>query len=1481
MTGADPLAGADGRVDDGADFFVSYTAADRGWAEWISWQLEAAGDRVLIQAWDFGVGSHFVHEMHRAASTAARTVAVVSAAYLTSAYGEAEWQAAWAADPSGEGRRLLVVRVEDCPRPGLLGQVVGIDLFGLDQREAGERLRAAVLGVRAKPRRPPVFPGGTNASPTPPRFPGPAAPWDAAWQPGRSPFPGLSAFDASRAAVFKGRDDDARLLAGRLAGPVADGAGLLAVVGPSGCGKSSLVAAGLAPRLADDPDWLVTRPMVPGVRPLAALAGVLAEAGRARGLGWDRGGLVDRLTEPGMTMEVVEELLAAADPPARRLLLVVDQAEELLTAGGEAGRERLLEVLAAATAGPARVVMTLRSEYLDRLIEAATPAGLRVRAEALHPLSRDLLPLVISGPARLAGLAVDEELVARMVADTGDGQALPLLAYTLQRLHAEARETGSTVLSAALYDRTGGVRGALVEHADTALAEATAAAGRTEEEVLAGLLRLITVDAEGRPTRRRVPLDQLPDPVRGTLTPFVARRLLAVDSQPGGPATVEVTHERLLTAWTPLATAISQASDRLRQRAQAEAAADDWDRRGRPVERLWNLGLAAGTLAAVDLGDLTSTARDFLTTGRRHGQRRRRRTIAVLTVLLLLVTAGGTTATAQWINVGRQRQEAIAQRNLATARALVTQAERLRDRDPAAALPLNLAAERLVSSFEARSSLAATLAAAPWTGAADDEQNITQVAFSPEGRTVATASYLEDRGRLRLFDASDPAHPTDVAHVDDDQALSTVQFSPGGRTLLTISGQDDVDGARLRLYDVSDPRHPVRTASFDDDLILADFAFSPDGRTLAVACSSIETGRGHLRLYDLGGAGGPARTASIDDDQNLVDVVFSPDGRTLATASSGITEGGGRLRLYDVSDPRAPDRVASVDEDQSLFKIAFGRGGRTLATVSRPSAETGHRIRIYDVSDPHDPARTATLDDGRNLAKAVFSPDGRSLAIASDLGDGSGGQVRLYDVGAARGPAQVGTIADDADDADDDIYSLAFGPDGHVLTITTPRGDADGTRLRVYDVRDPSNPLPTTTVKDNQDIASVAFSPDGRTVATGSVPNDTNGGRLRLYDLAAPRNPVGTAAIDDDQFLALAAVSPDGHTLAVASARINGRGGRLRLYDINDPHAPALTAAVDDDQGLGAVAFSPDGHTLATSSGGDTARGRLRLYDVSDPRDPVRIAAVDDDQNVVGVAISPDGHTLATTSALPDTDGGRLRLYDISDLRHPRRVASIGDDLSSSLVAFSPDGHTLATASAHGGAGGGRLRLFDVGDPGDPRPTAAIDDDQDLIAVAFSPGGRTLAVTSAVTNVEGGRLRLYDVGDPHHPISMASVDDDQNLSLVAFSPDGRTLATTSAHSTAAGGRLRLYDVTTPREPTRTASVVDEQNLLGLAFSRDGRTLATTGGIGSGGRLRLYDVRGTSALSGRLRPVACGVAAGGMSPAEWRDEVPDIPFVRTC
>ena len=154
---------------------MSYTQADRSWAEWIAWVLEEDGHQVLVQAWDFVPGTNWIQGMQAGTADAARTIAVLSPDYLESVYGSAEWQAAWASDPDGAGRKLLTVRVKDCERPGLLGGVVGRDLFGLDENAAKSRLRtmvSAAIAGRAKPGEAPGFPGAGRAMPREPRFPG-------------------------------------------------------------------------------------------------------------------------------------------------------------------------------------------------------------------------------------------------------------------------------------------------------------------------------------------------------------------------------------------------------------------------------------------------------------------------------------------------------------------------------------------------------------------------------------------------------------------------------------------------------------------------------------------------------------------------------------------------------------------------------------------------------------------------------------------------------------------------------------------------------------------------------------------------------------------------------------------------------------------------------------------------------------------------------------------------------------------------------------------------------------------------------------------------------------------------------------------------------------------------------------------------------------------------------------------------------------
>ena len=540
----------------------------------------------------------------------------------------------------------------------------------------------------------------------------------AGWPDDKSPFPGLAAFEHGWHRAFFGRHAEVRALTGRLRAWGKVERGLLVVVGPSGCGKSSLVRAGLSQALIKDREWEVLPTLRPGAEPIAALARALAATAHRLGLGWTVAFIRTELDRPDGLARLADELLVAGSGPARHwLLIILDQFEELLTTASAVARTALARLLQEAVAGPVQLVATLGSAYLDRVLAEPALAGLLVTPFPLRPLARELLPQVIEGPARLAGIGVDAELVDRLVADTVTGEALPLLAFTLNQLAAGLSR--GDALSAARYDELGGVQGTLASQANAALVAAASMTGRTQAEVLAGLLQLVTVDGQGRAVRRRVDRAGLAEPVRRELDAFVDHRLLTVDADES-TVWVEVSHDAVLSSWAPLAQAIRDAAAGLRARQTVEQAAADWTQAGHSDAYLWERDriLAATALLATPLTTgqppptfaqprllrrrrwsvpadphglpiegqvpLSPVGAAFLHAGleraeavQRKARRRRIQAFTALSALLALALLAAGIAFAQ-------RQTAVRQQRIATARQLIAQAEAARATDPRA-----------------------------------------------------------------------------------------------------------------------------------------------------------------------------------------------------------------------------------------------------------------------------------------------------------------------------------------------------------------------------------------------------------------------------------------------------------------------------------------------------------------------------------------------------------------------------------------------------------------------------------------------------------------------------------------------------------------------------------------------------------------------------------------------------------------------------
>jgi hypothetical protein len=728
--------------------FLSHASADHALAARVRAWLVADGHEVFLDTDrrdGIPAGTAWKEHLYEQLRRASALVCVVTDAYIASQWCFAE---------------VVAARVVGCPVVPLSGAA------GVTHPQLTEIQHAAVHGTERTA-------GRARLLATVREYDLPGA---GAWPAGRNPFPGLRPFEPDMYEAFRGRSAERDALVRMLrAADERDDRDVLAVLGPSGCGKSSLVRAGIIPLMRREPGWAVLPPTRPGPRPLTGLARAFERAMRPAGA-WTVGRVRERLAAGGLTAMAEDYLTVRSGPPARRILLVMDQFEELLTQAAPADRRELAEVLRPAVAdGLVRLVVTVRSEFLDLLLSAPEFVDLPVRGVPLRPLDAAMLRTVVAEPMRLAGVRVEPELVDRIVADTGGGDGLPLLAYTLRTV-TEGLERGGE-LTAQAYEASGGVRGTLVREADAALREAARAGGRAPDDVLATLLRLVRVDTAGRASRIELDRRLLDEAGRHDVAVFVRRRLLSTDAAPsadtcaeaepdgGDRVSVSMAHEAFLREWPPLASAIEDHRSGLRMRTKLEDAAGDWVDSGRRSSYLWDRFLVKDALEALGLTgsgspapyrpDLDAQAVEFLVASIRRNRRRARRlwTVAAGAVAILLTLT--TAAVVQW-------RTAVGHQRLATAQALVARAEQRRDQDIREALRLNLAAERIASTLESRQSLASTLAGTPLAATIRDGR-AREVAFSPDKRIMATIRWASASGALQLWDVSDPRYPARLA----------------------------------------------------------------------------------------------------------------------------------------------------------------------------------------------------------------------------------------------------------------------------------------------------------------------------------------------------------------------------------------------------------------------------------------------------------------------------------------------------------------------------------------------------------------------------------------------------------------------------------------------------------------------------------------------------------------------------------------------
>lgn len=406
-------------------------------------------------------------------------------------------------------------------------------------------------------------------------------PWDGT----RSPFPGLQAFEEADAAIYFGRDDEIRRLIERLNARRAQGGEkLVLVLGASGSGKSSLLRAGVAPRLKRDlHNWIVLPPFRPQLHPLDELAQVVAtDLGQATE--WRR--WRDALAGDDLThslLELARDLRAAHKQTESQILLVIDQGEELFAGPDQELADQFLRVLSALLDErlPFLSVMSLRSDYLGRLQQEP-----RLEAPfeqfSLKPMPLERVREIIEGPAKVAGVAVDDSLVSAAIADARTEDALPLLAFALRELYHRFASSGRLTEEAyqALGDaqaQLSPLENAVRRKADEALAAARPAPEDFDALKQAFIPAMVRVSPEGEYVRRRAAMESIP-PRALPLIERLAKAYLLVILEEQGVRTVEVAHEALLRKWPLLRMWLDEEREFLVAKPRLELDLLDWER---------------------------------------------------------------------------------------------------------------------------------------------------------------------------------------------------------------------------------------------------------------------------------------------------------------------------------------------------------------------------------------------------------------------------------------------------------------------------------------------------------------------------------------------------------------------------------------------------------------------------------------------------------------------------------------------------------------------------------------------------------------------------------------------------------------------------------------------------------------------------------------------------------------------------------------
>src|ERR1700730_3976909 len=1006
-----------------------------------------------------------------------------------------------------------------------------------------------------------------------------------AWDPHRSPFPGMKAFELEDAAIYFGRDAETNAVRERLeAGRTRGSPRMLVITGSSGAGKSSLLKAGLIPKLRRHRrEWLVLPTIRPEKAPLEMLSKSIAhslqssewKAWRERLIGSNA---IDAIAELLEELRVEDAILA-------RVLLPIDQLEELFTLSEPSERDTFIRLLAAALQPdrqlPLSVIATARYDLLEGLLDTGELASI-TETHHLVPISLERVPKLVNGPAAAAGLHVEGGLVDEIRRDLQHAEALPLLSHALSLLYHAGK--GERRLSLAQYRSLrdpvrdlNPIQNSVRKVADRILERLKPRNFELEALRDAFVPHLVRVRLEdGRYVRQSALRSQLPPKSRPLLDSLVRERLLVAHtadenrSAQSKDSRIEVAHEALFTAWPTLNRWLEESHSFLLDLERIKAAYEIWKQA--PNEQKAHALLA---------GLLLSRAREWVKTyPRRFGG-------SEMKALNGFITESARAEDAELRARELERKEHERKVREQRDKALLTQS-----------LFLAALAEDKIRAGDVCTGMLLAIEAVP-----NEQDGAFNRPYSPEAELALF------RGYQRLIELAVLGGHVEPVH--------TAAFSSDGRYVVTASRDKT---ARIWAVDANEPSVIAILSGHSGPVLSA--AFSPD------ACHVVTASWDRTaRIWRATGT----EVATLREHQSaVVDAQFSADGSRIVTASDDAT-----ARVWSAKNGR---KVSLLRGHQGRVTTAeFSPDGRFVITAS-----DDHTARLWEAETG--PELHKLEGHAQTVTGARFSPDGERVITASEDGtarvwDALTGQPGLILTGHedcvtdARFSHDGRRIVTASGDKSARIWTANTGSGLHILKghdglLSSARFNRDGERVvtasrdRTARVWNAENGASEAVLAGHGDaVTGASFSPDGRRVVSASTDRTSRLWKSRNapLTLAGHRGAVTSAVF-----------SPSGHRVLTVS-----EDNTARIW--NAETGEELVVFSKHHASVNAGAFNPSEEQVLTGASDTTLR-------LSNPNTGKENQVIEGHTGaVLHVTFNSDGRHLVTASS-----DRTARLWDIA-----------------------------------------------------------------------------------------------------------------------------------------------------------------------------------------------------------------------------------------